>query len=224
MTESKFMSEPGTTRLIQQIKSMPDQLTIDYDETDGLHVIDGSITANKIADKAVTSNKIADFAELRGEMGLGNTLGVLDPQYGGTGRTSLDDLANSFSPFISTTISHPTSTVSDFNIVVTIPAGYSPSDFSSISIEMTWMESRAGWMLVLPFVPLDFVYSSVSDNDGRIPCFISNTYGYQNQPSLKVVDKGAKVTEQAANSITINVKGGYISFTSNVYYKALLWF
>lgn len=62
MTESKFMSEPGTTRLIQQIKSMPDQLTIDYDESDGLHVIDGSITANKLANGAVTTDKIADGA------------------------------------------------------------------------------------------------------------------------------------------------------------------
>lgn len=50
MTESKFMSEPGTTRLIQQIKSMPDQLTIGYDESNGLHVIDGSITYAKLAD------------------------------------------------------------------------------------------------------------------------------------------------------------------------------
>lgn len=58
MTESKFMSEPGTTRLIQQIKSMPDQLTIGYNESDGLHVIDGSITSAKLADGSVTDAKL----------------------------------------------------------------------------------------------------------------------------------------------------------------------
>lgn len=108
MTESKFMSEPGTTRLIQQIKSMPDQLTIGYDESDGLHVIDGSITSDKLANGAVTTDKIADgavtndqiadgaidstdigdLASLRGAMGLGNTLGPLPIANGGTGAST----------------------------------------------------------------------------------------------------------------------------------------
>lgn len=75
MTESKFMSEPGTTRLIQQIKSMPDQLTIDYDETDGLHVIDGSITANKLANGAVTTDKIANGAVTSDKIAEGGITG-----------------------------------------------------------------------------------------------------------------------------------------------------
>lgn len=75
MTESKFMSEPGTTRLIQQIKSMPDQLTIGYDESDGLHVIDGSITANKLANGAVTTDKIANGAVTSDKIAEGGITG-----------------------------------------------------------------------------------------------------------------------------------------------------
>lgn len=75
MTESKFMSEPGTTRLIQQIKSMPDQLTIGYDESDGLHVIDGSITSDKLANGAVTTDKIADGAVTSDKIAEGGITG-----------------------------------------------------------------------------------------------------------------------------------------------------
>lgn len=75
MTESKFMSEPGTTRLIQQIKSMPDQLTIGYDESDGLHVIDGSITSDKLANGAVTTDKIANGAVTSDKIAEGGITG-----------------------------------------------------------------------------------------------------------------------------------------------------
>ena len=54
---------------------------------------DGSVSTRVIQDEGVTPAKLSNLAELRGEMGLGETLGVLQPGYGGTGVTTLDDLA-----------------------------------------------------------------------------------------------------------------------------------
>ena len=57
---------------------------------------DGSVENRVIADGAVTPEKISDLAELRGEMGLGNTLGALPISSGGTGVTTVDDFVDAF--------------------------------------------------------------------------------------------------------------------------------
>ena len=56
---------------------------------------DGSVETSAIAGGAVTPEKIDDLATLRGEMGLGSTLGVLPIANGGTGAaTASNALAN----------------------------------------------------------------------------------------------------------------------------------
>lgn len=74
----KFLDNTGLSHLINLIQGMPDDQTIGYTTETGLHVLDGSITPNKIS----------SLQQLRYEMGLGNTLGALPIENGGTGLTS----------------------------------------------------------------------------------------------------------------------------------------
>lgn len=71
----KFLDNTGLSHLINLIQGMPDDQTIGYTTETGLHVLDGSITPNKIS----------SLQQLRYEMGLGNTLGALPIENGGTG-------------------------------------------------------------------------------------------------------------------------------------------
>lgn len=45
----KFLDNTGLSHLIDKIQQMPDNETIGYNTTDGLHILDGSITSNKLA-------------------------------------------------------------------------------------------------------------------------------------------------------------------------------
>ena len=51
---------------------------------------DGSVSTRVIQDEGVTPAKLSDLAGLRGEMGLGNTLGVLGIEFGGTGASTAE--------------------------------------------------------------------------------------------------------------------------------------
>ena len=74
----KFLDNTGLSHLIDLIQGMPDDQTIGYTTEAGLHVLDGGITPDKIS----------SLQQLRYEMGLGNTLGALPIENGGTGLTS----------------------------------------------------------------------------------------------------------------------------------------
>ena len=54
-------------------------------------IADANVTEPKMADGSVSTRAIADLADLRGEMGLGDTLGALPVGCGGTGSTNIAD-------------------------------------------------------------------------------------------------------------------------------------
>lgn len=112
-TTDKVLGSAGLARLIGRIKAyvIPDGTTIErkQDGTLGLKsggiqsefLSNGCVTTDKIASSAVTSDKLADgsvetsaiasLQDLRSSMGLGNTLGVLQPENGGTGCSSIGE-------------------------------------------------------------------------------------------------------------------------------------
>lgn len=60
MAVKKFLDEVGLSHLVSKIKGMPDDVTIEYDETAGLRVKDGGITGDKIAAGTITKDKLSD--------------------------------------------------------------------------------------------------------------------------------------------------------------------
>lgn len=57
-------------------------------------ITNGAVTTGKIADNSVTVQKLSDLRKIRSEMGLGDTLGVLPVECGGTGGTNGPLLSN----------------------------------------------------------------------------------------------------------------------------------
>lgn len=55
-------------------------------------IADGAVGTSELADGGVSPAKVSDLAELRGQMGLGSTLGVLPVANGGTGCSSVEDV------------------------------------------------------------------------------------------------------------------------------------
>lgn len=85
--QSEFLSNGCvTTNKIASSAVTSDKLADGSVETSS--IADSAVTTRTIADASVTPQIISDLAALRGEMGLGSTLGVLSPDYGGTGSTT----------------------------------------------------------------------------------------------------------------------------------------
>lgn len=150
---------------------------------------DGSVETSAIADGAVTPEKISDLAELRGEMGLGNTLGALPVSSGGTGVTSLSELTNLFRS-VQTSISGSVTNEDNPSISrsfskFAIPEGFSISDFSMlILVSVTFTrgsnESASVHSVIVPF---SSVIGTPLSNPARLSSIAwrtSNNVGYVN--------------------------------------------
>lgn len=106
-------SEPATNTSLGCVK--PDGSTLGIPSSDGVigvnpggigsdeiadgavgssEIADGAVGTSELADGGVSPAKVSDLAELRGQMGLGSTLGVLPVANGGTGCSSLDELSS----------------------------------------------------------------------------------------------------------------------------------
>lgn len=59
MAVKKFLDNVGLSHLVTKIKGMPDDATIEYDETAGLRVKDGGITGNQIAKNTITEDNLS---------------------------------------------------------------------------------------------------------------------------------------------------------------------
>ena len=150
---------------------------------------DGSVETSAIADGAVTPEKISDLAELRGEMGLGNTLGALPVSSGGTGVTSLSEITNLFRS-VQTSISGSVTNEENPSISrsfskFAIPEGFSISDFSMlILVSVTFTrgsnESASVHSVIVPF---SSVIGTPLSNPARLSSIAwrtSNNVGYVN--------------------------------------------
>lgn len=104
MAESKkYLDKDGLEYYTSKVKGAidgagtPDDVTLEKTEAGILQIKDGGVTASKLADGSVGTSAIEDgsivaehindLADIRGQMGLGSTLGVLSPSFGGTGLT-----------------------------------------------------------------------------------------------------------------------------------------
>ena len=83
------MTATGTEFVtLNQLKLFSDTVSSNSTEVDDITIGYTSDNKLQVKDEAVTPEKISDLTELRGEMGLGNTLGALPISCGGTGATT----------------------------------------------------------------------------------------------------------------------------------------
>ena len=146
---------------------------------------DGSVETRVIADGAVTPEKISDLAELRGEMGLGNTLGALPVSSGGTGVTNLDELASLFG-LVELENNGSMSISSTYCTAFSIPQGVDISDFKLMVVITMKGYYASGSMGVSYIGPAVILVSALMGNStiGDHLCVVP--FGYSDEGFARI--------------------------------------